>query len=393
MATSPINRHLLDQLRRHIRVSRAGLGIAIGLPLSISVAAVVHAPLPEPVLRITSTLKAPAERQPISDTERALLRLEARNGQSRIDEKALIDDMMARLERMSRTLAELQPLIAAMSNGPCPKVAPRPCPDQSQPSASPPDGFVADLPWLLMAGSVVLLALLGMLWQSRRRKASEFGADDTLPWHSESETAPPSLTKPPVSATPTNREAKETAVQGDTGHAPASRPAPAAEPTQEPIPSIAAPENSNVAITDADLSLELAEVMLSMRLTDSAAQTLEEHIRLHPRQALVHWLKLLDIYRRSGQQTEFEEAAIQLQRQFNIAPPDWRADPDPVAATRLPGLENYIHICGRIQELWPRRSCAEYLGRLLEDNRGGTRTGFPKPVIEDILLLLAMLRA
>ena len=32
---------------------------------------------------------------------------------------------------------------------------------------------------------------------------------------------------------------------------------------------------------------------------------------------------------------------------------------------------------------------ADYLTQLLDDNRGGTRIGFPQPVIEEILLLLA----
>jgi hypothetical protein len=139
--------------------------------------------------------------------------------------------------------------------------------------------------------------------------------------------------------------------------------------------------------------LELAELMLSMRLTGSAAQTLENHIRAHPRQALIHWLKLLEVYRRSGQQKDFEASALQLQQHFNIAPPDWQPDAEPVPALRLPSLENYVHISSRIQELWPRRSCAEYLGRLLEDNRGGTRTGFPQNVAEEILFLLTLLRA
>ena len=72
-----------------------------------------------------------------------------------------------------------------------------------------------------------------------------------------------------------------------------------------------------------------------------------------------------------------------------MAPPDW----DPAGTdTKSPDLESYAHIISRVQELWPRRSCAEYLNRLLEDNRGGTRSGFPQPVVEEILLLVALLK-
>jgi hypothetical protein len=145
------------------------------------------------------------------------------------------------------------------------------------------------------------------------------------------------------------------------------------------------------SVADADLAIELADVMLSMGLASGAAQTLEEHIRQHPREALVHWLKLLEVYRHSGQQADYETAAKELQQHFNIAAPDWEMIADP--AIKAPSLEYYLHISHRVQELWPRKSCTEYLTRLLEDNRGGTRAGFPQPVIEEILLLLAILRS
>ena len=145
------------------------------------------------------------------------------------------------------------------------------------------------------------------------------------------------------------------------------------------------------SVADADLSLELADVMVSMGLAGGAAQTLEGHIRQHPRQALFHWLKLLDVYRRFGQREEFNKAILEMQQHFNITPPSWQS------TTRAPidllSLEDYPHIISRLQELWPRRSCAQYLSRLIEDNRGGTRSGFPQPVVEEILFLLDLLRA
>lgn len=359
---------------------RIGVTLLIAIPTATAMTAA-----PEPVLRLASALEPPSARAPVGETERALLRLESRAGQSRADEKMLIEDMIARLEGMGRTIAELRPLIAAMPNGPCPAAVPPTCATQGQPSTTPPDGRGTDLYWLILAGGAVVLALLALLWQRGRREASEAGVSETPFWQSDPATAPV-----PASTTvaPLGKETRE------VSHKPPSPPPPpaAGAPTvQPPVAPAAASTDSHPSAHEGDQSLELAEVMLSMRLTGSAAQTLEDHIRAHPRQALIHWLKLLDIYRRSGQQKDFEASAQQLQQHFNIAPPDWQNDHEPVPA-RSPSLENYVHISSRIQELWPRRSCAEYLGRLLEDNRGGTRTGFPQNVVEEILLLLAMLR-
>ena len=45
-------------------------------------------------------------------------------------------------------------------------------------------------------------------------------------------------------------------------------------------------------------SIELAEIMVSMGLAQGAADALTERIRVNPKRALYHWLKLLEVYRR-----------------------------------------------------------------------------------------------
>lgn len=128
--------------------------------------------------------------------------------------------------------------------------------------------------------------------------------------------------------------------------------------------------------------------MLSMGLGHGAAQTLTEQIRSEPKQALRYWLKLLEIYRQNGQQTEFEHAAEELRQHFNVQPEDWNARPE---ARR--SLEDYPHIATRLTDLWGKPSCLTYLQNLLDDNRGGARSGFPQSVAEELLLLTAILKA
>lgn len=140
-----------------------------------------------------------------------------------------------------------------------------------------------------------------------------------------------------------------------------------------------------------DEALELADIMTSMGLVHGAAQALVERIRANPRQALSHWLKLLEVYRQTGQQAEFENAAREMRSAFNVRPGAWEDEAPPT--DRGASLENYPHIAAQLKRLWPApASCSEYLLSLLADNRDGKRAGFPLPVVEEIVLLLAVLR-
>lgn len=159
-------------------------------------------------------------------------------------------------------------------------------------------------------------------------------------------------------------------------------PIPAPVEAFEPVPSI---EASSPA--QGDQALELAEIMLSMGLGHGATQTLTEQIRNEPKQALRHWLKLLDIYRRNGQQVEFERSAEELRLHFNVRPEDWHAQPGAPQS-----LESFPHIAKRLTELWGKPDCLVYMQNLLDDNRGGARSGFPQSVAEELLLLTAVMR-
>jgi pilus assembly protein FimV len=139
-----------------------------------------------------------------------------------------------------------------------------------------------------------------------------------------------------------------------------------------------------------DPTLELVEIMTSMGLTQGAVKTLVEHIRAEPQQSLQHWLKLLEIYRRSGERGDFEGAAEGLRKNFNVQTRDWESA-QPGAARA--GIEDYPHIAAQLQTLWRTADCVDYLMHLLRDNRAGTREGFPQSVAEDILFMIALCEA
>jgi hypothetical protein len=317
--------------------------------------------LPAPSLRLSRQLTLPPRGQPVDKTERALLRVEWKAAQSGVDEAAAVDDMLLKLRRMGRSVTQLRRQMTGT-------VSPLPRRESMDPvPVEPPSGPASDY-WLPAIATITALALLFVVWRRRRHKPLMKGT-----------------TFEPLDATLT-AVLPGTPIRG------------AAETLAPPtIDSGQAFNDDRPPITigrltppgDDQIPLDLADVLVSMDLVDGAVKTLEEYIRQHPRRALCHWLRLLEVYRRSGMEKEFEAAAGELNQQFNVAAIDWQP---PETAVPALALDSYPHIRARLQTVWRRRGCADYLTQLLEDNRGGTRIGFPQSVVEEILFLQEILR-
>ncbi|WP_232417927.1 type IV pilus assembly protein FimV [Methyloversatilis thermotolerans] len=134
--------------------------------------------------------------------------------------------------------------------------------------------------------------------------------------------------------------------------------------------------------------LELAEIMMSFGRAEGAAQTLSEFLRDYPKESIIPWLKLLDLYHRNGQRGEYNDLAPKLNRAFNVKVPDWDDFKGPITTETV---EQFPHIMARIAADWPNQACLDYMTELLRDNRDGARVGFPLGVIDDILLLKSVL--
>lgn len=158
-----------------------------------------------------------------------------------------------------------------------------------------------------------------------------------------------------------------------------------AEPTFAPAHPIPFDET----VDEHDSALELAEIMMSFGRTQGAAETLADYIRSNPRQAVKPWLKLLEVYHVAGMRAEFEVLTRQLNKTFNVKMISWndfrdvRAMPDSV--------EQIGHVSQRLQDLWGTQEAQVYVHQILRDNRNGTRQGFALSVVEELLLLLAIL--
>ena len=303
-----------------------------------------------------------------------------------------IDTLVTEIERMLKQLPDFGAAPAAA------KPAPPPAPVVIEKTV------IQEVPgplggWMPTLAGGALLALLAF-WLGRKQAAaasSPQGKAAALPEPSPApriaeKAAVPAIEKratpsaaplaPP--AAPLAESIVETKPALDFDSAPElSIPAEPERPLQA-TPSISIEQPS---LGQGDQALELAEIMLSMGLGHGATQTLTEQIRNEPKQALRHWLKLLDIYRKNGQQEEFERSAEELRLHFNVRPEDWHAQS---GATQ--SLESFPHIAKRLTELWGKPDCLVYMQNLLDDNRGGARSGFPQSVAEELLLLTAVMR-
>jgi len=262
---------------------------------------------------------------------------------------------------------------------------------------------------VLVGGALGAAVVLGYRTLTGRRQEPElpaFGAPQVA--------AEPTVTSPPPSPTraqdrPAARTpetvAQRTAAPAAPRNTPAAlvrKPKPEKDPLDFEPPSFLNAESrragtaqtaaavADVAVQEvpdpAKAAIELANIMTSMGLTESAAQTLVDHIRENPRQSLQHWLKLLELHRINGKREDFERSTQELRQHFNVQAAEWGN----TAGASRGTIETYPHIRAQITKLWRDPSCVKYLHSLLMDNREGTRAGFPLPVAEEILLLIAV---
>ncbi|MFA7292022.1 MAG: hypothetical protein WC023_07210 [Rhodocyclaceae bacterium] len=197
------------------------------------------------------------------------------------------------------------------------------------------------------------------------------------------------------------------AAPASTGEMEALFAAPEAQPAQLAQMAKAVSLPPPVDKGDPNPVMELAEIMLSFGRIQGAAQTLQEYIEANPNEALQPWFKLLEVYRVGDMHAEFDTLAQQLNRNFNVELQQWDTEaPAALPATAAPAvpvdseqqskalsLEEIPHIWERLVACWGKPECLDFLHQLLRDNRGGQRSGFTLPVVQEILLLIDILVA
>ena len=146
----------------------------------------------------------------------------------------------------------------------------------------------------------------------------------------------------------------------------------------------------------ASSTLEEAKLLMSINRTHDAINHLKFTIETQPKASIIHWLYLLEIFRKQHAKVEFEKFAKSLHIMFNVMTPVWyeteMANND--AQIIVPQhLEDFPHIMEKLDAVWPSELARVYLESLITDNRDGERAGFSHGVLNEILLLISLLDA
>ena len=141
-------------------------------------------------------------------------------------------------------------------------------------------------------------------------------------------------------------------------------------------------------------TLEEAKLLMSINRTQDAIAHLKQSIEAQPKSSINHWLYLLEIFRKLNLKEDFESYAQSLHQTFNVMTPVWYETTAVIAEAKIivaQHLEEFPHIMQKIDTIWPSELAKEYLRSLITDNRDGERTGFSKSVLDEILMLIALL--
>jgi hypothetical protein len=87
---------------------------------------------------------------------------------------------------------------------------------------------------------------------------------------------------------------------------------------------------------------------------------------------------------------EFEAVAEQFHRNFNVQKVAWNEYAQDLTRASLEDLPHLVH---EVISSWGSHGCLIMLQAHLQDNREGTRMGFPLGVVDDIATLVALLEA
>jgi hypothetical protein len=210
------------------------------------------------------------------------------------------------------------------------------------------------LPWMI-AALASMTALLGVLgwrlrramkapwWQAAEGAAVEAAdADDAAAPHADPAGAEAPTTRPAVVLPPSAADAMPLPAPVE--------PTPAvARNTLRPTVAVVDPSLPEVTV-DEQIDLEQhVEFFVVLGQDDEAVDLLRSHLRRTGGQSPMPYLKLLEIYRRTGDREAYERTRGRFERRFSAAAPDWDADP---GAQR--GFDDCPHLVADLQARWAK---------------------------------------
>ncbi len=150
-------------------------------------------------------------------------------------------------------------------------------------------------------------------------------------------------------------------------------------------------KDTQVEEHDSESILREAKMLMAQGSAEDAMEHLKWAIRAKSKVGINVWLYLLEILRQQNLKLDFEKFAFEMHQNFNVVTPLWEQRTVPVVVAQ--SLEDFPYIVKFLTTKWPNEKIIPYLEKLIQDNRGGERSGFSQAVIEEILLLIVVLKA
>jgi len=248
------------------------------------------------------------------------------------------------------------------------------------------------LAWLC---ALLALTVAGLWWrQSRARHSSQWWSGPApAPAASSArlaaETAEPVLSAPaPLGSPQTAADAfaVSTIIEEDEPPAtlPPTRPAPFALTQPGPMPTEPPRELSVEELIDLE---QQAEFFIVLGQDEAAIELLMSHVRSDGGISPLPYLKLLEIYRRRGDDEAYQRIRERFNRRFNSYAPDWDSDLQQGRA-----LVDYPDTIARLQQLWasPVRVMETLDASLFRRNK--TDQTFDLPAYRELLFLYSISR-
>jgi hypothetical protein len=150
-------------------------------------------------------------------------------------------------------------------------------------------------------------------------------------------------------------------------------------------------KDTQVEEHDSESILREAKMLMAQGSPEDAMEHLKWAIRAKSKAGINVWLYLLEVLRQQNLKLDFEKFAFEMHQNFNVMTPLWEQRTVPMVVAQ--SLEDFPYIVKFLTTKWPNEKIIPYLEKLIQDNRGGERSGFSQAVIEEILLLIVVLKA
>jgi len=345
-------------------------------------------------LEAASALAASAASAPPSPEIVALAAAEAASAAARSKEQAdqiakereriqVLEDGLAKLRAESQaTQKSLAALQARLKEA------------ESERYANP---LVYGLAWL---SALLALAVGGLMWrQSRARHSAQW-------WSAPAPAMPPPVEQrvmSPTSITGALASAPQGLDDPTTGAGafdiptivddedeapvkPASAPPPTFGPTS-PIPLLQSEPARELSVEELIDLEQQAEFFIVLGQDEAAIELLMSHVRSDGGISPLPYLKLLEIYRRRGENEAYERIRDRFNRRFNAYAPDWESD-----LQQGRSLLDYPDTLARLQGLWatPARAMETLDASLFRRNKSDDT--FDLPAYRELLFLYSIAR-